>query len=156
MEPVNDNDPACNYRLSVYLIQAIPSGAVKIGIARCPGDRLKGLQIGNHEQLRLAATFPGYGSAQLIEQTMHGLLKPWHMHGEWFEGKWDEILRARKLATMRVMHPRLWDRYWAFAKARRNDPRLIAGWKWLWNVDATSYVHPKCLDGSDAQQLELL
>ena len=154
MEPANDNDPTLDYRLCIYFIQAMPSGAVKIGIAREPGDRLKQLQIGNHEQLRLVKAFYGYGYASSIEQTTHDLLKPQHIRGEWFEGEWHEIFRAYKLATMRALHPKRWDRYWAFAKARQNAPRLIFGWKWLWAIEARAFSDPNWFDGNDPQ-LEL-
>ena len=154
MEPANDNDQALDYRLCVYLIESMPSRAVKIGVAREPWDRLKGLQIGNHEKLRVVAAFWGGGNAQLIERTMHDLLKPWHLHGEWFEGKWHEIFRACKLAMARADRPELWRRYWAFAKARQNAPRLVNGWKWLWRIHASIYV-PEIFD-LDSPQLVLL
>jgi hypothetical protein len=129
MKPANDNDPTKDYRLQVYFIESVSSGAVKIGIARAPDDRLKQLQTGNHEQLRLVAAVYGHGDAQLIEQTMHDLLKPWHIRGEWFEGKWHEIFRAHKLSIARAQFPKIWDRYWAYAKTRQNSQRLINGWK---------------------------
>ena len=136
--------------MCIYFIQAMPSGAVKIGVAREPWDRLKQLQIGNHEQLRLVVAFYGCGYASSIEQTMHDLLKPQHIRGEWFEGKWPEIFRAYRLAETRVEHPKLWDRYWAFAKARQNAPRLVSGWKALWYIHASIYV-PELYDDNSPQ-----
>jgi hypothetical protein len=65
----------------VYFIQAGDSGPIKIGSGRRPQRRLRQLQIGNHEPLRLLGAYPGTAldETQLHEQFRHARLR-----GEWF------------------------------------------------------------------------
>jgi hypothetical protein len=64
-----------------YFIGA-PSGPVKIGIAVCPGERLKTLQTSHHERLELLATCQG---GQPKERAYHQQFAAYRLHGEWFE-----------------------------------------------------------------------
>jgi len=63
-------------------------GFVKIGVAKNPWDRLKGLQTANPHNLSLELLILGDIE---IERLMHKLLKKHHHRGEWF--KFEGILK---------------------------------------------------------------
>lgn len=68
----------------VYAIQASTRGSpVKVGYCHDWGlrERLKGLQTGNPDRLRVLASAPGYLSH---EQRAHRALSPFRLTGEWF------------------------------------------------------------------------
>lgn len=65
----------------VYFIQATVSGLVKIGSASDPGSRLRTLQTGSPERLRLLATMDG---GEPFEREMHARFAADRSHGEWF------------------------------------------------------------------------
>ena len=68
---------------SIYFIQAGgPTGAIKIGSAHNVQERLKTMQIGSAEQLKILLTIPNAGKA--MERHLHKVFKPYRIHGEWF------------------------------------------------------------------------
>lgn len=65
----------------VYFIQRGNSGPVKVGVAKDPKHRLKQLQTGNAEELKLLGTIPG---GTELEQILHERFSRDRMKGEWF------------------------------------------------------------------------
>lgn len=68
---------------SVYFIQAVSGGLVKIGVATNPEDRLAQIQHMSPVPLRIIATLPGAG--QQGEAALHQRFAGARRHGEWFE-----------------------------------------------------------------------
>src|SRR5262245_61658316 len=84
------SEMASPYQL-LYVMRA--GDCWKIGIATDPLARLRSVQCGNHEPVRLwgHVCFPHWvylgkvGSlVAKMEHTVHGLLDPWKTNGEWF------------------------------------------------------------------------
>jgi hypothetical protein len=67
----------------LYFIQSSKTGMIKIGRSKHPQKRLKQLQTGNSNKLRLIASFEGLGWR---ESHIHEDLKKWRIrsNGEWF------------------------------------------------------------------------
>ena len=65
----------------LYIIQSDVTGMIKIGRSKNPEKRLKQLQTGNPNRLKLIATFKGQGWK---EKLIHEDLKRWRKKGEWF------------------------------------------------------------------------
>jgi len=65
----------------IYVIEAGDGGPVKIGVAVNPKSRLRELQTGNPEKLRLLAEVD---LADEYERLAHVWLKEFRMEGEWF------------------------------------------------------------------------
>lgn len=65
----------------LYIIQSDVTGMIKIGRSKNPEKRLKQLQTGNPNRLKLIATFKGEGWK---EKLIHDDLKNWRKKGEWF------------------------------------------------------------------------
>lgn len=67
----------------LYFIQAKNTGMIKIGRSKHPERRLKQLQTGNSDQLKLIAVFKGMGWR---ESYLHDYLRKWKVrsNGEWF------------------------------------------------------------------------
>lgn len=65
----------------LYIIQSDVTGMIKIGRSKNPEKRLKQLQTGNPNRLKLIATFKGEGWK---EKLIHEDLKRWRRKGEWF------------------------------------------------------------------------
>lgn len=67
----------------LYLIQASGSGMIKIGRSKHPYKRIRQLQTGNSNTLRLIHVFEGWGWR---EPQLHEELKEWRIrdNGEWF------------------------------------------------------------------------
>ena len=67
----------------LYFIQSSKTGMIKIGRSKHPKKRLKQLQTGNSNTLRLIASFEGLGWR---EARLHEDLKQWRIrqNGEWF------------------------------------------------------------------------
>ncbi len=67
----------------LYFIQSSKTGMIKIGRSKHPKKRLKQLQTGNSNTLRLIASFEGLGWR---EPSLHEDLKKWRIrrNGEWF------------------------------------------------------------------------
>ena len=65
----------------LYFIQSNKTGMIKIGRSIDPQKRLKQLQTGNAEMLKLIASFKNMGWR---EKLIHESLKKWSEEGEWF------------------------------------------------------------------------
>ena len=68
----------------LYFIQSDVTGMIKIGRSKDPQRRLKQLQTGNANKLKIIACFNGLGWR---EKLLHESLKDWSKEGEWFEYK---------------------------------------------------------------------
>ena len=66
----------------LYFIQSDRTGMIKIGRSKDPNKRLKQLQTGNANKLRLIASFRGMGWR---EKFIHEKLNRWSEEGEWFD-----------------------------------------------------------------------
>lgn len=66
----------------VYFAQAGENGPIKIGRAASPHLRLKNLQSGNGERLRLLAVVPG---GKTLESILHVYFGKGRRAGEWFK-----------------------------------------------------------------------
>jgi len=67
---------------SVYFVQALDGGPIKIGVAANPTTRLVGLQTGSPVSLRLLATVDAGGAR--LEHQLHAHFAASRSHGEWF------------------------------------------------------------------------
>lgn len=65
----------------VYFVEARPSGLIKIGSASDPRRRVKELQTGSPEHLRLLAVTTG---GELHERDLHARFATDRVRGEWF------------------------------------------------------------------------
>jgi hypothetical protein len=72
---------------SVYFIQSGNSGPVKIGFAADPESRMRGLQTGHPEKLRILAVLRNV--SQRMEKNLHSRFGHLRMHGEWFRPESD-------------------------------------------------------------------
>lgn len=70
-------------RRFVYFIQQAEdvNGPIKIGTATNLTSRLKSLQCGNPEELRILAFV---ASNEALESLLHGYFRDGHIRGEWF------------------------------------------------------------------------
>lgn len=75
----------------VYFIQGIKTSLVKIGITSNIDKRIRALQIGSPDKLKLVGLFkinlPGTRSlseARRAENVLHRVLSEYREHGEWF------------------------------------------------------------------------
>lgn len=96
---------------SVYLVQGVYGGPIKIGRARVAEVRLRQIQLMSPVGLRLLLTIAGGGGG--LEKNLHRLFDPWRLHGEWFRN--DEDL-VRYFASMI-----------AFSEEYRNDRSAVEG-----------------------------
>ena len=67
----------------VYLIQNLETSKYKIGISKHPKKRLKQLQTGSGEDLKLIHIYES-DDARKIETTLHNRYSPDKARGEWF------------------------------------------------------------------------
>jgi len=74
--------------MGVYLIKA--GDFVKIGVAKCPKNRLKQLQTGSPYKLELL-DFINVKNEYEIENILHQKLNKYHILNEWFQSKDDVI-----------------------------------------------------------------
>jgi len=65
----------------LYFIQSDLTGMIKIGRSKNPVRRLKQLQTGNANKLKLIASFENMGWREKI---IHERLDRWSEEGEWF------------------------------------------------------------------------
>src|SRR3989304_4807088 len=63
----------------LYAIQAGVDGPIKLGKAQCPEERLRALQCGHHDGLRLLNYTPA-----ISEREAHRQWKGLRQRGEWF------------------------------------------------------------------------
>ena len=68
----------------LYIMQSKGNGHIKIGRAKDPEARVSQLQTGNSEEIRLMATYEGWGWR---EPHLHESLKTYRLKGEWFSLK---------------------------------------------------------------------
>ena len=68
-------------RPSVYFIEAIGTGQIKIGFSNNPTSRIKTLQTGSASKLILLGCI---NSDQSLESHLHGRFAHLRQHGEWF------------------------------------------------------------------------
>jgi hypothetical protein len=81
---------------SIYVIGTGRDGVVKIGIARDPGARLRELQTGNPQPLRLLGLIPGDGK---LERRLHEHFATRCIAGEWFDfGEFDAVAAVKAVA----------------------------------------------------------
>lgn len=73
---------------SVYLISALGSNMVKIGVAKQPFVRMKSMQTGSPLQLAMLRVRRD-DDAEYLESRLHQHFAQHHSHGEWFEVKPD-------------------------------------------------------------------
>lgn len=66
----------------LYFIQARTTGRIKIGRSVNPKRRLRALQTGNANELKLIASLEGLGWR---ERDLHETLREWRVSGEWFD-----------------------------------------------------------------------
>jgi len=87
-----------NMYIYVLRKKANSNAPIKIGKAKDPVKRLKGLQTGNPEKLRIIHLVKCRSEmhSRSIEQELHSRLKKYKMTGEWYKsgalGKFREIL----------------------------------------------------------------
>lgn len=82
----------------VYFIQA-GYGAIKVGMAKNPRQRLADMQVCTHKPLRLLAQFrmPDRQSARTLELELHRLFERERIRGEWFNRRIVRIGKMKKL-----------------------------------------------------------
>lgn len=66
----------------IYFIQAETGGPVKIGFAYDPNERLKQIQCGSPDPVRIIRIIPG---SRKTEANIHQRLKASRKRGEWFD-----------------------------------------------------------------------
>ncbi len=91
----------------IYFIRPESGSAVKIGYCKAdPVKRLRALQTGHPERLRLIAVIDGPEAGRMGEAEWHGRFAADRLHGEWFA--WTPELRRAVLPYMiaDVVHER--------------------------------------------------
>jgi hypothetical protein len=71
-------------RTNLYLIQAGQDGPIKIGLAVSVKKRLKQLQTGNHNRLKIVGIVRNCKPE--LETSVHRELHNFRINGEWFSG----------------------------------------------------------------------
>lgn len=85
----------------IYLISS-DNGYVKIGIAKYPEKRLKQLQTGNANKLKIEYIAEiEHNKTLLIEKMIHKNLRTYKKHGEWFDVSIDIAILEIKFAIIR-------------------------------------------------------
>lgn len=69
------------------------SGRLKIGISNNPEERIKNLNIGNADILKLVYVREAKGKGYSDETKLHKDCDQHHIHGEWFTSNALEILK---------------------------------------------------------------
>lgn len=70
------------YQGYVYFIQGECGGAIKVGYAKDVSERLKGLQTGYPDKLKVITMIPGN---VYLERKIHEELAGYRLNGEWFK-----------------------------------------------------------------------
>lgn len=78
----------------VYFIQGLYGGAIKIGYSKDPEGRLKTLQTGYPDTLRILLLVPG---SELTEKYFHREFELYKLNGEWFKPEREIMDRIEKL-----------------------------------------------------------
>lgn len=78
--------------MHVYIIES--NGYFKIGLANKPAERIRELQVGNPETLKLIhfVKYESRRTARAAELYMHKKFKPMRRRGEWFEVDRDHLI----------------------------------------------------------------
>lgn len=76
----------------IYFIRAVNTRSFKVGVASDPRKRLRELRIGSPVKLVLSRDVE-CDNAFEVEQRIHGCLKEFHSHGEWFNCPIDKALQ---------------------------------------------------------------
>jgi hypothetical protein len=84
----DDGERLLRVKTIVYVVQMAKAKHVKIGVARDIAKRLRGLQSGNPERLKVLHTFAG---DYTDEKHLHGALTAWRLSGEWF--RWGDPVK---------------------------------------------------------------
>ncbi len=86
----------------VYLIGVEDTGHVKFGYSKDPDARLKQLQTGSAQPLKLLGMF-GYceTKAKLMERKIHQSFSCYRMSGEWFEMDHTSAIQLFQWANIR-------------------------------------------------------
>lgn len=71
----------------VYVIQESESGNLKIGVSKNPAARLKQLQTGNSQTLKLLYTSLVCANAFELESSVHEAFAEYAIRGEWFNSE---------------------------------------------------------------------
>jgi len=79
-----DIDIESSASLYVYIIQEASSGRYKIGISKNPEKRIRQLQTGNPDQLRLLGYFMTQGNGYQDEKSLHRQFSDFQLNSEWF------------------------------------------------------------------------
>lgn len=66
---------------SIYFMQAVDGGPIKIGLSGDPASRLRAVQTTSPVELELLAEIPG---SVEMERKFHDWFAPGRLHGEWF------------------------------------------------------------------------
>lgn len=66
----------------VYFIQSVDGGPIKVGSSADPSARLRDMQVGRADELKILGEMPG---GQKTERRLHRLLAPTKIRGEWFD-----------------------------------------------------------------------
>jgi phage anti-repressor protein len=80
---IMDVDNPTSEEMFVYAIQEFESGKLKIGISANPNTRLKQLQVGNPNKLRIVAIRKAPNRFH-TEKQFHKNAEKYHIRGEWF------------------------------------------------------------------------
>jgi Rha family phage regulatory protein len=86
-------------RQYVYLIENTNNGAVKIGVAHDPEARLKQLQTGSVDELRIAYTSYLCSNAFQVESFMHQHFADCHIRGEWYQADIGDVVDVLEKQT---------------------------------------------------------
>ena len=81
----------------VYFIQGECGGAIKIGFSQNPKSRLKSIQTGMPDLLKLLAVIPG---DEKLEKELHNEFNDLRLRGEWFRPDDRLLSRINKLKVM--------------------------------------------------------
>lgn len=74
----------------LYIIRAVNTGHVKIGVSTNPFSRLKELQTSNPYTLKISLIFDTDEQAFKLEKKLHSFFNKSKMRGEWFDNVTDE------------------------------------------------------------------
>lgn len=81
----------------IYFIQGENGGAIKIGLSNNPKSRLKQLQTGYPDTLKILLIILG---DEKVERQLHEELKLSKLHGEWFKPDENVIDKIKELAQL--------------------------------------------------------
>lgn len=86
--------------MSIYAIQAVDGGPVKVGYSGSPESRLAQLQASHHAELSIVFSCEG---SQADEARIHAALAHLRVRGEWFQDDPDIFFFMRVVAAGRRM-----------------------------------------------------